>query len=256
MAQKNELRDQHVPITEASTDGEMEIDLLELMYRLIERIRYIIAAAILGAVLAGLATAFLITPMYTSTSKLYVLNNNDSAINLSDLQIGNYLAKDYTEVFNNRHVHQRVIQNLDLPYTTNQAEDMVRISNPSDTRILYINVTSRSPSEAQEMANEYAKVAREFIAATMDTAQPNIFEEAWLPTAPSSPNRTRNILLGAIVGIVIACAIIFIQFIQDDKIRTADDVQKYVDLPTLGMMPLRGSKNPQAKESYASHAKK
>ena len=256
MSQKNELLDQRAQFADASDGGEIEIDLVELMYRLIERIRYIIAAAILGAVLAGLFTTLFIKPKYTSTSKLYVLNSKDSAINLSDLQIGNYLASDYTEVFKNRHVHQRVIDNLGLSYTTRQISGMVSISNPSDTRILYINVTSTSPEEAQSMANEYAKVAREFIAATMDTAQPNVFEEAWLPTAPSSPNRLRNIILGGMLGGLVACIIIFIQFLQDDKIRTAGDIQKYVELPTLGMMPLRGSKSSQAKPIYGSHAKK
>ena len=124
MAQKKDLRDRHELAVETANNEELEIDLVELVYRLIERMRYIIAAALLGAVLAGLVTAFLIKPKYTSTSKLYVLNSKDSAINLSDLQIGNYLAKDYSEVFKNRHVHQRVIDNLGLTYTVRQISNM------------------------------------------------------------------------------------------------------------------------------------
>ena len=185
-----------------------------------------------------------------------MLNSRDSAINLSDLQIGNYLASDYKEVFKNRLVHDRVIEALELNYNYRQVAGMVNVSNPSDTRLLYISVTSTSPQEAQQMANAYARVAREFIAATMDTAQPNMFEEAWLPTSPSSPNRLRNIALGFILGALIASFIIFIQFIQDDKVRNADDIQKYVDLPTLGMMPLRGSKGSQSRPFYGNRAKK
>ena len=70
-----------------------EIDLVELMYRLLEKWAIIVLSCILGAVIACAYTLFMVTPQYTATSKLYVVNSNDSAINLSDLQIGSYLTK-------------------------------------------------------------------------------------------------------------------------------------------------------------------
>ena len=74
---------------------EIEIDLLELFFRLIESWKIICATAIAGAIVMGVVIFFFITPQYEATSKLYILNSNDSAINLSDLQIGAYLTKDY-----------------------------------------------------------------------------------------------------------------------------------------------------------------
>ena len=64
---------------------ETEIDLIELLYRLLEKAKYIIAAAVLGAVIAIVYTLYLVTPTYTATSKLYVLNGTSSAIDLSAL---------------------------------------------------------------------------------------------------------------------------------------------------------------------------
>ena len=97
--------------------GEDEIDIVELMYRLLEKWKIIVLACILGALIAGVYTICFVTPMYTATSKLYVVNAKDSAINLSDLQVGNYLASDYTEVFSNWHVHEMVLERLGLDYT-------------------------------------------------------------------------------------------------------------------------------------------
>lgn len=213
------------------------IDLVELLYRLLEKSKYIILAAVLGAVIAGLVTFFLITPTYTATSKLYVVNSGDSAINLTDLQIGNYLASDYQEVFSNWHVHERVIQELGLEYSYSELASMVTVSNPSDTRILYIKVISTDPAEAKAIADTYAEVAREFIAVKMETKQPNVFEEALMPSAPSSPNKTRNIMLGFMLGLILACGLVTLQFMSDDRIRTGEEIEKYLDLPTLGMMP-------------------
>ncbi|MBQ8953636.1 MAG: capsular polysaccharide biosynthesis protein [Clostridia bacterium] len=221
------------------TGEQYEIDLLELFYRLLENVKYIIAAALVGALLAWLYTTVLVDPLYTATSKLYVLNAGDSAINLSDLQIGNYLASDYQEVFKNWHVHEMVIDRLGLPYSYNQISKMLSVSNPTNTRILYIKVTSKSPEEAKIIADTYANVAQEFIATTMDTKEPNLFEEALTPTSPSSPSMSRNLMLGFILGFIVACGVITLRYLMDDKIHSSEDVEKYLGIPTLGMLPMQ-----------------
>lgn len=235
---ENQALDRKQPLvgqSDESVDGE--IDLVELLYRLIEKWKIIVLACLLGALIAAVCTFYFITPMYTATSKLYVVNAKDSAINLSDLQIGNYLASDYTEVFSNWHVHEMVLQRLGLDYTYSQLAEMVSVENPKDTRILYVNVVSDDPHEAKDMADTYAQVAREFIAVKMDTEQPNIFEEALLPSRPSSPNKSRNIIMGFMIGLILSCSVIIAQFLMDDRLRSADDIEKYVQLPTLGVMP-------------------
>jgi capsular polysaccharide biosynthesis protein len=174
--------------------------------------------------------------MYESTAKLYVVNSKDSAINLSDLQIGNYLAKDYKEVFNNWHVHERVLSELGLPYTYKQLNNMISITNPTDTRILAITVKSPDPEEAKTMAGAYARVACEFIAVKMDQEQPNIFEEPRVPNTPSSPSIPRNLILGFLVGVLIAGGILTVQFVMDDRVRTPEDIEELLHVPTLGIV--------------------
>lgn len=234
--QEQELR-QEAALNVQESD-EMEIDLVELMYRLLEKAKTIILAAVAGAIIAGVITFQFMTPTYTATSKLYVLNSKDSALSLSDLQIGTQLAADYIEVFSNWHVHEMVNQRLGLDYTYTQLDKMVKVSNPADTRILYIEVEAGSPEEAKNMADTYAVVAQEFIAAKMETEMPNVFEEALQPTKPSSPHKTRNVILGFMLGAMLACGIIVVQFISDDRIRTAENLEKHLGISTLGMMPV------------------
>ena len=217
---------------------ELEIDLVELMYRLLEKAKYIILAAVLGAIVAGVITFQFMEPTYTATSKLYVLNSKDSALSLSDLQIGTQLASDYIEVFSNWHVHEMVNQRMGTDYSYTQLGKMVKVTNPSDTRILYIEVETGSPEEAKLMADTYALVAQEFIAAKMETEMPNVFEEALQPTKPSSPHKTRNIVLGFMLGALLAGGIITVQFISDDRIRTSENLEKHLGMATLGMMPV------------------
>ena len=247
-------------LTANGSEGqEYEIDLLELFYRLLENAKYIAVAALIGALLAWSYTVVVVAPKYTATSKLYVLNTGDSAINLSDLQIGNYLASDYQEVFKNWHVHEMVIQRLGLPYSYKTLSKMISVSNPSNTRILYITATSTDPEEAKSIADTYAEVACEFIATTMDTREPNMFEEALRPTSPSSPSKSRNVLVGFMMGFVVACGIITVRYLMDDKIHSSEDVEKYLGIPTLGMLPMQqvkasGSRQRQQKKKWGESA--
>lgn len=77
------------PVNPAEDSAELEIDLLELGYEILDKIKYVVLAAILGIVLAGVYTFQIAVPQYQAVAKLYVLNSNDSVVNLSDLQLGN-----------------------------------------------------------------------------------------------------------------------------------------------------------------------
>ena len=216
---------------------ETEIDLKELFFSFLDHIKLIILMGILGAAIAAITTFYFITPMYEATSKLYVLNSNDSAINLSDLQIGSYLANDFIEVFNTWEVHEMVIKNLGLHYSYSQLRGMLTVANPTDTRILTITVLSSSAKEAAAIANEYASVALSFIADTMATEEPNIMSTALVPTSPASPSITRNILLGLVAGLALAIAGLTVQFVSDDKIKTSEDVMRYTGMSVLAIIP-------------------
>ena len=225
-------------VSAAETDT-VEIDLKALLGRLLDKWWIIALSSIICAVIFAIYSFAFARPTYEATAKLYVVSSKDSVINVADFQISNYLAEDYAEVFKNWHVHERVLDKLGLNYTYGQLNDMVSVSNPSGTRILNIKVTSGSPEEAQLMANTYAEVAKEFISVTMETTEPTTFEEALLPANPSSPNKSKNTVIGFMLGFVLSCAVIALLFIMDDYVRTADDVEKYIGLPVLGVMMLQ-----------------
>lgn len=224
-------------------DAEQEIDLIELLYKMLEKFKYIVLSATLCAMLAGVYSFFIATPKYEATAKLYIVNSKDSALNLADLQIGSYLTTDYQEVFNTWEVHEMVIRALGLDYTYVQLEDMLTVKNPTNTRILNITVISDDPAEAKDIANAYAKEAKKYISIMMATDEPNILSSALQPVKPVSPNKTMNVLLGFVLGALLVVGIVAVQFILDDKVKTADDILRYVNVPTLAVVPVMDSGN-------------
>lgn len=232
-------------LSQPSGETEQEIDLIELGYELIDKLKYIIISAVIGLLISGVYTFFIATPIYEAVAKLYVLNSGDSVVNLADLQLGNYLASDYTEVFKTWEVNEMVRTNLGLDYTYEELEEMVSISNPQDTRILYISVQSPDPNEAMTMANEYGKVVSDYVSQIMATERPNTLSSAILPDKPVSPKKTQNLIIGLLLGLVISVGVIVIRFVLDDTVKSADDIMKYTGLTVLAIVPMEGMKEKQ-----------
>lgn len=216
---------------------EYEIDLLDLWYYFLQSLKYIVPVVLVFVgIIAGI-TFLLITPKYVASSKLYVLSSKDSAINLSDLQIGSQLTNDYIEVFKTWEVHEQVLANLDLSFSHHKLQRMLSITNPANTRILVISVESEDPLLARNMANEYALVASEYISDVMGGEEPSILSEARTPSEQASPSLVKNIVLAAIFSFFMCFLVMLLRFITDDRIKSPEDIQKAVTLPTLAVIP-------------------
>ncbi len=101
-------------MTEQNSE-ETEIDLLEIFYLLRAKLVWLILAFVIGGVIAGSITHFLITPKYTATAKMYMISaSSGSVLDLSDFNIGTSLSQDYTELIKIRPVFNEVIDNLNL----------------------------------------------------------------------------------------------------------------------------------------------
>ena len=115
---------------------EMEIDLLDLAYMLLDNWHYLLICLLAGALLLNAYSFFCIQPTYQSTSKLYIVStSDDSVVNLNDLNLGTSLTSDYEELMLSYPVLNRVIEKLDLDMDYNQLKQLYTLNNPTDTRV-------------------------------------------------------------------------------------------------------------------------
>lgn len=220
-------------------DDEVEIDLVELFYALKKHVLVILAALIAGAVIVGAYTKLLVTPIYSSTSTMLILTKETTLASLADLQIGSQLTSDYSVLITSRPVLQDVIDNLGLDMEYDELEENISINNPADTRILEITVNDSDPEMAKSIVDELSTVASEFIGDQMEVVPPKIIEEGEVPTEKTSPSTVKNVLIGALAGFVIAAGIVVVMTVMDDTIKTEDDIERYLGLPTLASVPDR-----------------
>lgn len=217
----------------------VEIDVLALLHKLWTKKLLILFTAFYFAVFSFLGTYFFIQPTYTSTTRIYVVNQATDNKNLSaqDLQAGTFLVKDYKEIITSNDVLSEVIKDEKLNMTEAELAKMISVDIPTDTRLISISVKAKTGQDAQVLANKVREVASKKIKNVTKVDDVTTLGEAKLPSSPSSPNIKRNVLLGAILGGFVAIVAVLVREVLDDRIRRPEDVEDVLGMTLLGIIP-------------------
>lgn len=219
-------------------DDVIEIDLVELLGVILHNLWIIIVSGVIVAAVALLVSYFIITPKYESVTKIYVISKtNADTMTYSDLQAGSTLTKDYKELVKSRPVLEEVLAETGIDVELKDLEEQITVEVPTDTRIVSITVEDKDPYEARIIADSVRIAAAKHIQEVMDTEAVNVVEEASLPIEKSSPGILKNTAIGYAVGLFLAIAIVIINYIMDDTIKTPDDVEKFLGVSVLGSIP-------------------
>ncbi len=223
----------------AYSNNVIEINIREGMLLLLKKLWILLLCGIIGAGAAGVVSKYLIRPVYTSTARMYIINRQEnSSLTLADLQSGAQLTKDYMILVKSRPVMDQVIKELKLPVTSDELDQRIKVETPEGTRILEITVTDRDPATAKKIADMIALVSVERMSVVMGSEKANILEEGNLAKYPSSPNVFRYTVLGGLAAAILAGFVIILLHIANDSIRTTEDIEKYLGITVLGMLPI------------------
>ena len=220
------------------TEEETEIALIDLAWALLDKIHYIVLCFLIGAVIMNAYSYFLVRPTYKSTAKMYVVSaSKNSVVDLDALNIGTSLTADYEQLMLSYPVLEQVINKLNLDMDSDTLAKMITLENPTDTRILNINVVSTDPKNARDIANTLMDVSVDYLPKTMSTNAPNVAQKAKLADHKDGPSYTKYTMIGALAGAFLYCMYLVVKYLMDDTIHTADDMEKYFDIVPLAVIP-------------------
>ena len=111
------------------------------------------------------------------------------------------------------------------------------VANTSNTRIITITVKDPNPANAQIIANSIRDAAAIHIKDVTDVEAVNVADEANLPGSPCEPSIPKWTLIAAMIGVILSAGIIIVQYLLDDTIKSSEDIEKYLELSTLGLIP-------------------
>lgn len=236
---------------------EIEIDLLQLWNAVRHRIWLVLLAGFIVADIAFAITKFLITPMYSSSATMLVVTKETTLSSLADLQLGSQLTNDYEILISSRPVLQETIEELDLDTDYKHLRNTITISNPNDSRMLIISTLQADPELAKSVVDTLARISSDYIAEKMEVTAPKIIEEGEVPLVQSSPSLVRNTAIGGLLGILAAVFLICVAVILNDSIQTEDDIERYLQLPVLAVIPDKnGSSRKSADRKKPSNKKR
>lgn len=216
---------------------ELNQESFEFFLYVKRHLRAVLIPVIAAIMVTALYVYVIASPVYEATTQVYVVNTNDAVIDLSDLQIGSDLTNDYLWLFKVWEVNQQVIDNLNLPYSLDEMQERLIVENSVYSRILRITFASENAKEAADVANEYSKVASQYISEYIRTGQPEVISAA---LAPSTPARPKKLLVVTMIGLLTACFTLcglFIAFMVDNKVKSAADLQKHMGVEPLAVIP-------------------
>ena len=221
----------------------IEIDLMQILVLLKNRIRSIIAVTLLCGIIALGVTQLFVTPLYKATTLLYVNNNSISlgstevSISQGDITAAQSLVDTYIVILKSRTTLNEVIKKAKLDYSYEELKNMVSAASVNSTEIFSVDVLSDDPVEAEKIANTIGVVLPKKIASIVDGSSVRIVDYAVKPAHKDSPGTSKNTVLGLLAGFIFMCSIIVIKSLMDRKIKDSDYIVKNYELPVLAVIP-------------------
>jgi capsular exopolysaccharide synthesis family protein len=244
------------------------ISVKHLIQLMLNKIWLIILLFVLGAGIAYSAARFLMPLEYQSYTSMYVKNStasNSDDINLNDLNASKSLVTTYIAVLQDDAVMEAVGDALIEEYGEERISEVFTVSSghisPSalrgcltmasvdSTEVMKITAVTTDPEISAAICNTVAEVAPDFLVRVVGAGSVEAIGKATIHNTPVSPNIPKYTAMGAIVGAVLAVAIIFLLDFFDNTVKEAEELSKKYGKAIIGeIQDISSMKNKKKKD--------
>ena len=233
------------------------IDLKEYIAIFKKRALILILVSFISVTISVIQNFFLIDPLYQAHLTFMVnFNQNENAqITQSDMDYGTKLVETYKPIVQSKKVTATIKKNLNLTMSQGEIGNSISINSISGP-VMRVTVTSTNPELAAKIANEVPAVFGAELKRIAKVDGIEIIDRASTPTWPISPNKPKNIMMAFVIGIAISIFIILLLDYLDNKVKSVEDVEKYLDLPVLGIVSEFESRDNKKKKKRITKVKK
>jgi capsular exopolysaccharide synthesis family protein len=214
---------------------------IEQIASLVWRRRLFFVVTFVTCLVAVVIVTFQLPKTYQATATLFV-GGKEVQNNLAvDSGLAERLARTYTTLAGNANVADEVRSKLPLRLSRTELLNRMSFAPVERTQLLEISAEGSSPQEAQLIANTYATVFSDRVAAEFaqgkSQAKVAVTEPAALPTQSFKPNPPLYIGLGTLLALLLALGVAALQDRLDRRLRIAEDDDSVLGQPILGRIP-------------------
>lgn len=222
-----------------------EINLKDLFSYFLSKISLLAIITVFIGILGCLYAIFLQVPKYNSYATLVLTRTSDdtnTSLTTNDLTINSKLVSNYSEIIKSNRIMNPVIEELNLDMSVEQLNEIVTVTNISDTELIKISVKTDDPEQSCNIANEIANVFSEEIVEIYDMKNITILDKAEVAEKPYNVNIIKQVVIYLAAGFVLAFITVFIMYYFDNKVKSVEEVEEKIGLPILGIVPMRNVK--------------
>lgn len=189
----------------------------------------------IAIIVSGILNFFFIDPVYQAELTFMVnFNQNENAqITKDDMEYGTNLVQTYKPIIKSRKVTRTIKENLNLEMSQSEIGNSIEINSISGP-VMSVTVKNTNAKLASDIANEVPEVFGNELKRIAKVDGIEIIDTATIPTNPISPNKIKNIIMAAIIAIVISIFIMLLLEVLDNKIKTEEDIERYLEMTVLG----------------------
>lgn len=219
---------------------EETISLQDIFKIIKKRLVHIVSITIIAALIAGVISFFLLTPIYQASTQILVNkeSTDQQAIQTQDIQANLQLINTYNVIIKSPAILSKVIDTLDLNLTPTELTNKITVASQDNSQVVNVSVQDENPAIAVEIANTTAEVFQQEIRELMNVDNVNILSPAVLSDNPSpvKPNKMLNVAIGVVIGLMLGLGLAFLLEYLDTSIKSEQDVEDILGLPIIGIV--------------------
>ena len=208
------------------------------------KLLFLILFTLIGTTAVGLYTVFVISPIYSVSSKLILKNSsnqtqnqNEDAQTIEAINLFQRQAKTYLEIADLPTVKEDTNKALNLESAEIAKIKSVKLTNDTGSQLVTVTVRALDRDLAERYIKEYVTQYKKFTADRLGRDNLSVVTEALGSNNPVYPILWKNLLIAILVFSFAGFNIVFIKYILSDSIDSYEDLEELVGTPVLGMIP-------------------
>lgn len=157
--------------------------------------------ALIGAIIAPVASLFLARPVYISSTEVYLSCNDSSAYSL---------CREFGHLLKSEEVANNVILSENLELSADEMTGRISWQAYKDTRFVTISVKGSSAAQARQLCSAVCSAASAKAEAVMPGLDVTVSAESTMPQSASEPNLVRYGLYGFGGGLLLGIILVII----------------------------------------------
>ena len=226
-----------------SMEHEIVMDLDEIFRILKKRFWIIILITALAVGASVVLSLYVMTPLYEAESSIIIGKERQEnqevgyAYSYSDVMMYEKMLKTYGQIAKSRLVTEKASEKLIESGQTDLSFGEKEVTVTPDTQILTVKIQDTNPNSAMVKVNILAQTFVEEANRIYPSVNVQVLDTAILPVSPVSPKTRLNMSVAFMLGIIVSLGIIFIIEYMDNTLKTEEDIEKYMGLPVIGLIP-------------------